>query len=104
MASSNPDLGSEGPQTDVAVRKALYYGMDREQLSKLAFFDLGSDISPSFALPERDADFIDPSIELAPWNAQPEEDRKSTRLNSSHVAISYAVFCLKKKKENDADR
>src|SRR5690625_117414 len=29
---------------------------------------------------------------------RPPEDRKSTRLNSSHVAISYAVFCLKKKK------
>src|SRR5437870_8137086 len=28
-------------------------------------------------------------------------DRKSTRLNSSHVAISYAVFCLKKKNYND---
>src|SRR5690606_40814013 len=28
------------------------------------------------------------------------EDRKSTRLNSSHVKISYAVFCLKKKKTN----
>src|SRR5699024_12139739 len=28
-------------------------------------------------------------------------DRKSTRLNSSHVSISYAVFCLKKKKHND---
>src|SRR5690554_7493050 len=28
----------------------------------------------------------------------PSEDRKSTRLNSSHVRISYAVFCLKKKK------
>src|SRR5436305_10845345 len=27
-------------------------------------------------------------------------DRKSTRLNSSHVRISYAVFCLKKKKQN----
>src|SRR5699024_11433991 len=27
------------------------------------------------------------------------EDRKSTRLNSSHVSISYAVFCLKKKKQ-----
>src|SRR6266508_6497662 len=27
-------------------------------------------------------------------------DRKSTRLNSSHVAISYAVFCLKKKKQD----
>src|SRR5690625_7207293 len=29
-------------------------------------------------------------------------DRKSTRLNSSHVAISYAVFCLKKKKSTDS--
>src|SRR5438874_3898316 len=29
---------------------------------------------------------------------RPERDRKSTRLNSSHVEISYAVFCLKKKK------
>src|SRR5690606_39776991 len=28
-------------------------------------------------------------------------DRKSTRLNSSHVKISYAVFCLKKKKNNE---
>src|SRR5437763_17171421 len=31
------------------------------------------------------------------------EDRKSTRLNSSHRCISYAVFCLKKKKVNKAD-
>src|SRR6266702_5857577 len=30
----------------------------------------------------------------------PAQDRKSTRLNSSHVAISYAVFCLKKKKKH----
>src|SRR5437868_7271203 len=29
----------------------------------------------------------------------PSRDRKSTRLNSSHVSISYAVFCLKKKKK-----
>src|SRR5690554_7354291 len=32
-------------------------------------------------------------------NLRPPGDRKSTRLNSSHVRISYAVFCLKKKKE-----
>src|SRR2546422_2874999 len=32
-----------------------------------------------------------------------EEDRKSTRLNSSHGYISYAVFCLKKKKEKRTD-
>src|SRR5690625_5533216 len=31
-------------------------------------------------------------------------DRKSTRLNSSHVAISYAVFCLKKKNKRYKDR
>src|SRR5436305_3220108 len=33
-----------------------------------------------------------------PWIAHQKLDRKSTRLNSSHVRISYAVFCLKKKK------
>src|SRR2546430_13007200 len=33
-----------------------------------------------------------------PVSDQPGEDRKSTRLNSSHSQISYAVFCLKKKK------
>src|SRR5689334_24688992 len=32
--------------------------------------------------------------------AAPLRDRKSTRLNSSHSSISYAVFCLKKKKKN----
>src|SRR5438874_10610211 len=32
------------------------------------------------------------------------EDRKSTRLNSSHVEISYAVFCLKKKKKNQKEQ
>src|SRR5690625_6146773 len=31
-------------------------------------------------------------------------DRKSTRLNSSHVAISYAVFCLKKKKQETGEQ
>src|SRR2546426_4755697 len=32
-----------------------------------------------------------------------ELDRKSTRLNSSHLVISYAVFCLKKKKKETSD-
>src|SRR5690349_23324683 len=32
------------------------------------------------------------------------QDRKSTRLNSSHVEISYAVFCLKKKKKKEVNR
>src|SRR5439155_25240411 len=39
-------------------------------------------------------------IALFPPSSQTSRiDRKSTRLNSSHVAISYAVFCLKKKKK-----
>src|SRR5580700_6728758 len=33
-------------------------------------------------------------------SSTPRPDRKSTRLNSSHVEISYAVFCLKKKKKS----
>src|SRR3989442_10148675 len=53
--------------------------------------------------------FIDPTFHEPTLNWQPRglsgflgssytRDRKSTRLNSSHVRISYAVFCLKKKK------
>src|SRR5437762_6526774 len=38
-----------------------------------------------------------PQFHCGGWNVQP--DRKSTRLNSSHRCISYAVFCLKKKKK-----
>src|SRR5436190_3894617 len=34
----------------------------------------------------------------SPCGDEPRRDRKSTRLNSSHTVISYAVFCLKKKK------
>src|SRR2546426_6945153 len=35
---------------------------------------------------------------ILPFGDHEEPDRKSTRLNSSHLVISYAVFCLKKKK------
>src|SRR5688500_19654469 len=34
--------------------------------------------------------------------AEPHPDRKSTRLNSSHLVISYDVFCLKKKKDRNS--
>src|SRR5689334_24661408 len=40
-----------------------------------------------------------PRLREAPPVLQHIEDRKSTRLNSSHSSISYAVFCLKKKKK-----
>src|SRR5439155_6532786 len=38
------------------------------------------------------------------WHRSSPTDRKSTRLNSSHVAISYAVFCLKKKSKRVSRR
>src|SRR5437763_15961419 len=41
-----------------------------------------------------------PDVSVRQWGEEPDaEDRKSTRLNSSHRCISYAVFCLKKKKD-----
>src|SRR3989454_7011667 len=47
------------------------------------------------------------SVQLLPYERPPRGsgvDRKSTRLNSSHLVISYAVFCLKKKKLHEAPR
>src|SRR5437588_1297683 len=40
------------------------------------------------------------SLSLSLFSSLNDADRKSTRLNSSHTVISYAVFCLKKKKKN----
>src|SRR5256885_5365332 len=42
-----------------------------------------------------------PAADRRPYLQLPLRDRKSTRLNSSHLVISYAVFCLKKKKSNN---
>src|SRR3712207_7241915 len=59
------------------------------------------DAVESVEVPARTLDSIveDPARVGLVWvDAQGHEDRKSTRLNSSHANISYAVFCLKKKK------
>src|SRR2546428_8473231 len=48
---------------------------------------------------EEIASFVCALTAISSWSSR---DRKSTRLNSSHDQISYAVFCLKKKKINDA--
>src|SRR5437773_7634109 len=45
------------------------------------------------------ADFLPMLNGKGPLTVKIGEDRKSTRLNSSHITISYAVFCLKKKKK-----
>src|SRR5690554_7380185 len=48
-----------------------------------------------------DVDLQVGAVGLQPVHVRPAQDRKSTRLNSSHVRISYAVFCLKKKKKKN---
>src|SRR3712207_8021253 len=64
----------------------------------------GGQAKISLVFPEGSQDILEAGVEIL---AQPPGkkvvnigDRKSTRLNSSHANISYAVFCLKKKKYN----
>src|SRR3712207_8803681 len=64
---------------DLRFRKALALGVDRDAISQYLYFGLAQPANNT-VLPESPL------------------DRKSTRLNSSHANISYAVFCLKKKK------
>src|SRR5438034_4122687 len=60
--------------------------------------DVVVDLDPTSPL--READDIEGCLHmLADEKADVVIDRKSTRLNSSHTVISYAVFCLKKKKK-----
>src|SRR5215471_20633168 len=59
------------------------------------------DALPIFTEQAADHDeVVGPGQALIHRRVLPGEDRKSTRLNSSHVEISYAVFCLKKKKNS----
>src|SRR3712207_7969929 len=74
------------PFSDVRVRRALAHAVNRQDVIDGALFGYGTPIGSHFA-PHR-AGYVDLTG----------LDRKSTRLNSSHANISYAVFCLKKKK------
>src|SRR5690625_6502466 len=56
-------------------------------------------LEPGFDGPELDHVAMFHGMRAMNLDVVHERDRKSTRLNSSHVAISYAVFCLKKKKK-----
>lgn len=52
------DYGCKGPQTDPAVRQAIYYALNRDQLNKLAGGGFAQTGSPTMLLPERDKDWI----------------------------------------------
>src|SRR6266508_1865023 len=94
----------------VAVRKAIAGRdalvaqggfLERERLGRRAELQVRRAVEPRadvlqilLDVPERER-----HVTILRLGAQGSGDRKSTRLNSSHVAISYAVFCLKKKKK-----
>src|SRR5256885_8909025 len=61
------------------------------------------DTGPSVLRPHPIGD-VEAGDDLDPGHERRSGDRKSTRLNSSHLVISYAVFCLKKKKQDDRHR
>src|SRR6266702_1415321 len=85
---------------------ALSGGADSAYLAWAAHKALGecalsvTALSPSFSAHDRAVveEFVSKLGARHEFIETHEMDRKSTRLNSSHVAISYAVFCLKKKK------
>src|SRR2546426_8883766 len=70
---------------------------EREVKAEARILDAVAEGSCLVALAEQGDQWT--SAQLADWTARWELDRKSTRLNSSHLVISYAVFCLKKKKK-----
>ncbi len=69
---SNADLGCKGPQTDPAVRKAIYYALDRDQLNKLAFENTSSPVSPGGVLVKRDKTYVSDKLtdKTAPMSPQ----------------------------------
>src|SRR5437868_5555296 len=88
------DRYADAPAMQVAHRNHVIDMLDRASLRAVVEREKPHLIVPeieAIATPELQA------LEREGWHVIPTaEDRKSTRLNSSHVSISYAVFCLKK--------
>src|SRR5207245_10688640 len=95
-AASHPDLHSFPTRRSSDLQEALYPYNDPDQLPITPVRSQSGDL---LRLPVELPGY---KVWLRAWQVQvgrePARDRKSTRLNSSHGSISYAVFCLKKKK------
>src|SRR3712207_7450407 len=75
------------------VRVCAPQRLQQGRLARLVLADQAGD-----ALVDRHGRRVNDVPEAADTEVSKSQDRKSTRLNSSHANISYAVFCLKKKK------
>src|SRR5690606_41136224 len=89
-------LAEAAASLDIEVRRALEAAIDRVRLASAAQVPDPqiTQIGPGARITQRWQ-----PVSRAGVNIPGGKDRKSTRLNSSHVKISYAVFCLKKKKK-----
>src|SRR5690349_21920887 len=90
------------PRSTLFPYTTLFRSLARPGFRRLFAF-YAEELSEVLLAPEGQAD-VDPvaqdCLDSRPTpRLRPLGDRKSTRLNSSHVEISYAVFCLKKKKQ-----
>ncbi|WP_328653119.1 ABC transporter substrate-binding protein [Micromonospora sp. NBC_00330] len=76
---SSVQMGCKGPQTDPAVRHALYSALNRTQLNKLAFQDTASAISPAFTLTPSQDQFASAALaeKVAPMGAEPQKTAQS---------------------------
>ncbi|WOF22491.1 ABC transporter substrate-binding protein [Microbacterium betulae] len=72
LTCSNAELGCEGPQTDPAVREAIYYALDRDQLNALAFQGTASEMSPTFALLPTQEQYISADVDETTVPAKPD--------------------------------
>src|SRR6266496_6532020 len=91
LARDGPELVEGGDRGAGDVRQARIQLLDRDP-------DLLRDLLVGRRAPGLRLERRDRALDL-PRAGSHRSDRKSTRLNSSHVEISYAVFCLKKKKK-----
>jgi peptide/nickel transport system substrate-binding protein len=85
-ACANAALGCAGPQTDPAVRQAIYLGLNRTQINSLAFENTSSEISPGFGLVKRDAAVISPRLQNKTAPMQPDVAKTDQLLQGAGYA------------------
>lgn len=75
ISCSNAELGCVGPQTDPAVRQAVYAALNRDQINSLAFQNTASEVSPTYVLTKTQEEFISSAVAepIAPATPDPEK-------------------------------
>src|SRR5204862_6429826 len=90
--------GREGRADDHRAQHRAAAYVDGEARARGGGSGAGEGVMVNSPLPALRSEYEEIARRLESVTGGAERDRKSTRLNSSHVEISYAVFCLKKKK------